>query len=206
MLSRRTKFFALAALLTAALVPGAAVSSSALAAAECLDVDPAQPTAAVEAAKVIVIGTVHEENGGGTVRIEPSAFLLGAASSDAIRPRPPSASAAACAPARLSEGQRILAFLPAADGVLQWPSAGGVFWLEGGQATSGGESPETLPEVELTQKIRSVTGQYAVPAASSDEGAGIDWGHTVIPLGAALAVIFVIGLALMRVWHRIDPS
>lgn len=99
-----------------------------------------------------------------------------------------------------------MAFLTSADGVLQWPTAGRVFWLQDGRATGGGETSETLAEVDLTQKVRAVTGQFAVPAVSGDEGAGIDWGHTVIPLGIALAIIFVIGLVLMRVWHRIDPS
>ena len=152
--------------MTAALIPGAAVSSSAAAGSmDCLDVDPAQLATAVEASRVIVIGTVHEENGGGAVRIEPSAFLLGAASNEPIRPQSPNP-LPDCALARLSEGQRILAFLPAADGVLQWPSAGRVFWLDGGHATSAGASPKTITEIELTDKIKAITGQYAFPAAS----------------------------------------
>jgi hypothetical protein len=54
--------------------------------------------------------------------------------------------------------------------------------------------------------IRAITGQYAVPAGSKDEGAGIDWKSTVLPVGAALLAVFAIGLVLMRQWHKIDPS
>ena len=160
---------------------------------------------AVNASSVIVVGVVHEENGGGLARIDPEAFLLGAASNEPIRPKYPN-DLSDCALARLTEGQRILAFLGSTDGVLDWPSAGRVFWLSNGEATSGGESPTTVAEVAIVQKIRGLTGQYAVPAATKDDSAGIDWGNTVLPLGVVLLIIFGIGLVLMRVWHRIDPS
>jgi hypothetical protein len=68
------------------------------------------------------------------------------------------------------------------------------------------EGAEPRSEVEVVSSIRAITGQYAVPAATEAEGAGIDWGNTVLPLGLVLLVIFGIGLVLMRVWHRIDPS
>ncbi|MGE0598763.1 MAG: hypothetical protein AB7J35_02920 [Dehalococcoidia bacterium] len=191
--------------MTAALLAGAAVSSSASAATTCLDVDPDALVEAVEASNVIVAGVVHEEDGGGTVRIEPDVFLLGAASNEPIRPRYPDP-LPECALARLSEGQRVLAFLDSTDGVLNWPSAGRVFWLSNGEAVSGGGSPTTISEVALVQKVRGITGQYAVPASNKDDGAGIDWGNTVLPLGVVLLIIFGIGLVLMRVWHRIDPS
>jgi len=172
---------------------------------QCLDVDPAQITLAVESSRTIVIATVREENGGALVRLEPSAFLLGAASNEPIRPQYPQP-LPECALARLTEGQRILVFLGATDGVLDWPSAGQVFWLEDGKAIGGGSTGDSLAEIDLVQRIRQVTGQYAVPAATENESAGIDWSHTVIPLGVVLLIIFGIGLVLMRVWHRIDPS
>jgi len=43
-------------------------------------------------------------------------------------------------------------------------------------------------------------------AAIGEEGAAIDWIGTVLPVSAALLVVFAIGLLLMRTWHRIDPS
>jgi hypothetical protein len=76
--------------------------------------------------------------------------------------------------------------------------------LRDGRAQRGDQP--AVPEVQLVSEVREVTGQYIVIATSQDEGAGIDWGNTVVPLGVALAVIFGIGLVLMRVWHRIDPS
>lgn len=139
------------------------------------------------------------------MRIEPSVFLLGAASNEPIRPRYPNP-LPDCALPRLSEGQRVVAFLGATGGVLDWPSAGRVFWLTDGVATNGGGSPQTLAETDLIARIRALTGQYAVPAASEDDGAGIDWSHTIVPMGVVLLIVFGIGLVLMRVWHRIDPT
>lgn len=66
---------------------------------------------------------------------------------------------------------------------------------------------QTAPsELEVVQEIRALTGQYAVPAATQDDGAGIDWSHTIVPMGVVLLIVFGIGLVLMRVWHRIDPT
>jgi hypothetical protein len=54
--------------------------------------------------------------------------------------------------------------------------------------------------------VRGITEQYAVPAASAGDGAGIDWWKTVLPVGVATLALFGVGLYLMRIWHRIDPS
>ncbi len=51
-----------------------------------------------------------------------------------------------------------------------------------------------------------MTAQYGVTAVDKDEGAGINWSDTVLPLCVVLVVVFGIGLVMMRVWHRIDPS
>ena len=96
-----------------------------------------------------------------------------------------------------------MAFLRSANGQPQWPGAAQVFWLIDGRASGLGGN---VSESDLVQKVRAITGQYAVPAASQSEGAGIDWRNTVLPLSVALAFVFAIGLVLMRVWHRIDPS
>jgi hypothetical protein len=63
-----------------------------------------------------------------------------------------------------------------------------------------------LAEEELSERIRALTGQSSVPADPGDDGSTIDWTRTVLPLSVALGLVFVIGLAMMRVWHRIDPS
>jgi hypothetical protein len=86
----------------------------------------------------------------------------------------------------------------------EWPLTNQVYVLDQGRAHMEGDKDRT--EAEVVNAIRGVTGQYAVPAANDDEGAGIDWKSTVLPLGIALALIFAIGLVLMRLWHRIDPS
>ena len=196
---------ALAIALTAALTPGAAVfAQTPVAPASCLEVRLETLPQAILAVDLIVIGIVHRPDGGGPSRIEPQAYLKGAASASSIPlvPRTDTTSSS-CEMAKLDEGARILVFLHSANGQVELPGVNQVFWLKDGRATGPGGN---LPESELVAKVRAVTGQYAVPATSSSEGAGIDWGKTVLPLSAALGVVFVIGLALMRVWHRIDPS
>ena len=157
---------------------------------------------AVLAVEVVVIGIVRKANGG--TLIEPQVYLKGAASSTSIPlvPRPETRTSS-CEMAKLDEGQRVMAFLRSTGGQVELPGVNQVFWFSDGRATGPGGN---LPESELVAKVRAVTNQYAVPAASQSEGAGIDWGKTVLPLSAALGVVFVIGLVLMRVWHRIDPS
>ena len=78
------------------------------------------------------------------------------------------------------------------------------YLLRDPQTETGGKVPAS--ELDVVQKIRALTGQYAVPAASEDDGAGIDWSHTIVPMGVVLLIVFGIGLVLMRVWHRIDPT
>lgn len=147
----------------------------------------------------MVIGRVRTVNDNELV-LKPQVFLKGPVSSEELHM---SKENNLCPQAELKAGDRILVYIFVAARPL-WPFINQVYLLTDGHAIRAGEPQRT--EAEVVDVIRAVTGQYAVPAASSSEGAGIDWGHTVIPLGAALAVIFVIGLVLMRVWHRIDPS
>lgn len=204
MLRPRSSLLALAIGFAAAL-PGAAVfAQSPPAPSNCLEVRLAALPEAVLSTDVVVIGTVREDRAGGFARIEPEAYLKGAAANGAIRfvPRADQLSSS-CKLALLAEGTRLVAFLQSSDGQLEWPGAAQVFWLNEGRATgSGGDTSES----ELVEKVRAITHQYAVPATSKSEGAGIDWGQTVLPLSAALVILFGIGLVLMRVWHRIDPS
>jgi hypothetical protein len=192
--------------MAAALLPGAAVFASPLDTVECADIDPANLRAQIELTDLIVIGVARSEHGGGLVRIEPEAYLKGAARSEPIRPAYPVSQSAGCSLARFEDGSRVMAFLHVNGGTVAWPQSGEVFWLSDGMAASGGAQPEALPESDLVTRVRDVTGEYAVPATSEDEGQGIEWGSTVLPIAVALGVIFVIGLFLMRIWHRIDPS
>jgi hypothetical protein len=143
--------------------------------------------------------------------IEPEAFLKGPASSEPVTLAAPDtgvhatleAQGAECPRAKASQGDRVLVYILDAQAP-HYPYLNEAYVLKDGHARMEGSNE--LTEVQLVNEIRAITEQYAVPAATASEGAGIDWGSTVVPLGAALAVVFVIGLALMRVWHRIDPS
>lgn len=149
-------------------------------------------------AQVIVIGTV-ESRDGRTMTLRPEAFLKGPASSELMQFRGVEDT---CAPAPLRAGDRTLIYVFDAAAP-RYPYVNEAYLLRDGSAILG---EEQRTEGEVVAAIRGVTGQYAVPVSSRSEGAGIDWSHTVVPLGLALGVVFIIGLVLMRVWHRIDPS
>lgn len=168
------------------------------------------PAQLVPTSEVIVIGQVTRADADVLV-LEPEAFLKGPASSEPVTLRAPAdgvhatleAQGAECPRVRPELGSRLLVYIPDADAP-HFPYINEAYVLEDGHARM--EGVRELTEVEVVAAIREITGQYAVPAATQDEGAGIDWGNTVVPLGIALGIIFVIGLLLMRVWHRIDPS
>jgi len=156
----------------------------------------------VEFSEVILIGRVQLEDGGNTANVTPEAYLKGAASGEQVsltRIRD-----GECPNAEFPGDGRALMFLTSSSGVLLWPIEGRGLVLKDGDALDRGTV--VMRESELIARIRDITGQYAVPAASDDEGAGIDWLTTVLPVGAALAGIMIAGLILMRTWHRIDPS
>ena len=157
------------------------------------------PAQLVPEADLIVIGEVVSLDDSGAV-LRPEAFLKGPLAGEDIRLE---RDQSGCPFAPLELNQRALVFVYEADAPV-FPYTNGAYVLKDGHATM--EGSRELTEVEVLAAIRDITGQYAVPAASQDEGAGIDWESTVLPLGVALAIIFVIGLLLMRVWHRIDPS
>ncbi len=156
-------------------------------------------------AEVVVVARVEASEPERSVVLRPEVYLKGPAQSAVISlsfpdPRP------RCPLARFDPGARVLAVLDAAGGDLSWPGAGDVWLIAGGVATKPEPSPDERPEADLIRAVRSITGQYAVPAANGEEGASIDWVGTVLPVSAALLVVFAIGLLLMRTWHRIDPS
>ena len=138
------------------------------------------------------------------VSLKPEAFLKG----------PPSAATLVlvkglpvpCEARGPRAGQRILALLDGAAASPTWPSPERLFFFEGGQAISAIRGAPARGEADLVEQIRSQTNQFSRPAASDSDGAGIDWGSTVIPIAAACVGLMVVGLFLMRIWHRIDPS
>lgn len=192
----------LAFLFAAALIPVAAVVFPAQAAGSgCITVDPPNFGPAVTEADLIVVGTVVPGSQAGPVALRPEVFLKGAVRNGDL---PLTADTGGdCSPATLAVGDRVVALLGDGNGQLRWPGATQVWVLQGGQAKN--DSGDSRTEAELIGQIRSLTGQYAVPAEGSG-GVGITWKGTILPLGGALVVIFVLGLVLMRTWHRIDPT
>ncbi len=165
-------------------------------------------SANVRAAGVIVIGTVtgitdtaEDES---RVRVKPEAFLKGPPSASGIQmvwgfPGP-------CEGRGPRVGGRILLFLSQPDRRASWPEPEGVFFLEDGKAATAIRGvTEERTEQSLIDQIRAQTNQLSRPASGND-GAGIDWGSTIIPIGIACVGLMGVGLFLMRIWHRIDPS
>ncbi|MEX0784858.1 MAG: hypothetical protein WD557_19665 [Dehalococcoidia bacterium] len=190
--------------MTAALMPGAAVFASG-SSTNCVGYEPSLLEAEVESSGLVLVARA-EEVGALTARLRPEGFLKGPAQSRLIElQRGPGDGE--CPWARFSEGDRYLIFLRESDGGgFQWPIEARAFLLLDGTASLTAGQPFTTGEDELINEIRGFTEQYAVPAANESEGEGIEWGTTVLPIAVALGIVFVIGLFLMRIWHRIDPS
>jgi hypothetical protein len=208
---RAARLLALVALLAAALVPGA-VAFSRASAQSC----PAPPTddefaALVRQSPLIVVGTVRgtasTAEDAGYLDLEPEAYLKGNPSRASIRLTTGLPDVCQSPAIAITAGRRILVMARQAERGLAWPEPRSVYILESGRARSlnRGDSSD-IPEASLLARIRAITNQYSVPAASADEGAGIDWLTTVLPVGATVAALMVVGLILMRIWHRIDPS
>ena len=158
----------------------------------------------VRDASVIVIADVTSASAGNAT-LQPEAFLKGAATADPIILRNPDTANDCLAPDFVA-GERVLAIIaPGAAAAGRWPPAAGVYRLSDGQAINLGGLPQ-VTETELINEVRQQTNEYAVPAKTRAEGAAINLAKTVLPVGAALILIFGIGLYLMKIWHRIDPS
>lgn len=168
----------------------------------CREIDPASIDLAA-LPPLVLIGTAARQ--GEMLVIEPEGFLRGTASREpvALGPASPPGS---CAPASLEAGLRYLLFLDVDSSGAHWPAAGAAFLLRDGRATRVDGGLPAAPEADVVSRVRAVTGQYAVPAGEGQSGAGIDFRGTILPVGAILAAVFGIGLVLMRIWHRIDPS
>lgn len=165
-------------------------------------------TQAVQASSVIVIARVASVEPGKHAVLTPEALLKGSTSSSAINIAYPEREPEnGCRLATLDPGSRVLVFLAGNEGQVYWPSNQQVFLLTGGHAAQQADTGwHDVNEAGLTQLVRSITGQYYVPPANPGEGAGIDWRSTIVPVSVAIAALFGVGLVLMRIWHRIDPS
>jgi hypothetical protein len=196
--------------LAIALLPAAALAQTAdPAPGACLDFSSDAPPEVLRTASVVVVGTVDDVTPGERAVISPEFYLKGATAPDRlVLPHPDSMVNPDfdCEPANLVAGDRVLLVLGRDAGRVSWPGAQQLYILSNGQAEQAIEGGETLPEAELVESIRSETGQYSIPARTEDEGARLDWFGTVLPVGAAVVIVFGIGLVLMREWHRIDPS
>lgn len=199
-------------ILAAALLPGAAVFARPAATLEkCGGATDIMPTRMeVDASDLVVIGTIASVDGD-AARLAPEAFLKGPTSSTDIVIGGPVQ--AGCARVALHPGDRVLLSLTSEQGVIGWPLEGGVgsYRLEAGRAVSlntfNQQTVSNAPtEAAVVDHIRSITEQYAVPATSASEGATLDWVKVVLPTALVILAVFGIGLYLMKIWHRIDPT
>ena len=181
-------------------------AAPAAATSDCIGFEPGSRES-VAAVAVIVIGVVQDSPNAEQTIIQPEAYLKGSAERQAFTLRKSEVDAPAqqeCPPATLTPGSRVLLALYEEDGRLAWPDALHTFVLVGGSAVDSLSDATLMPEDELIAQIRSITGQYVVPAEG--EGTFSIQGSNIAILVVALLVVFGIGLALMRVWHRIDPT
>jgi hypothetical protein len=159
----------------------------------------------VESSDIVALGKVTSV-GPTEAAITPTAYLKGPAQAGDLVIRR-SSQPAECPLAGFAQGDQVLVMLSSGVDGFVWPDAEWAYHLSGGTATADdGAVRDVQAEDTLISQIRSLTNQYAVPAGSNSEGASIDWVTTVLPITGALVIVFGIGLYLMRIWHRIDPS
>ncbi len=199
-------------MLTAALIPGAAVfARPATMLEKCGGPTDVMPTRVeLQAASIVVIGTVTTVSGE-SADLKPEAFLKGPTSAAQLQIGGPVL--AGCDRISLHPGDRVLLTLSSNKGVLTWPLADGLgsYLLQNGRAVSlnifNKQTVANAPtEAAVVDHIRGITGQYAIPATSDSQGASLDWVKVVLPVALVTLAVFGIGLYLMKIWHRIDPS
>lgn len=164
-------------------------------------------------ASLIIVGTVTGSGSDpavtdrGWLDVTPEAFLKGNPSASPIRFETGFPDPCADPTVATNRGARLLLLAAGEGGRIAWPAPRSIYALAGGQAQSkdkGDRRP--IAEPDLVARIRAQTNQYSIPAVSKDDGSGIDWLRTVLPVGGAVVGLLLVGLLLMRVWHRIDPS
>lgn len=205
MLRLSPKPFLLAAIALAALLPGAALHAQdgedETPACYTFDLDDLRLSATE--ADIIVSAEIVSATGEVAV-LRPSFYLKGSASAEDIEVHKDTADE--CPLAAIPGEGRVIAVLREGDNGLAWPGPSQLFTLQDGSASHSASPPVTMLEAELIERIRDVTGQYAVPPTGDEDAASIEWLTTVVPLVVALFIVLGIGLYLMRIWHRIDPS
>ena len=164
----------------------------------------------LDAASIVVIGTVTTVDSE-SADLKPEAFLKGPTSAAQLVIGGPVI--IGCYRVALHSGDRVLLTLSSDKGVLGWPLADGVgsYLLQDGRAVSlntfNKQTAANAPtEAAVVDHIRGITGQYAIPATSNSQGASLDWLKVVLPVALVTLAIFGIGLYLMKIWHRIDPT
>ena len=210
MLRLPSSLLTLVVALTAALLPGAAVFAQTPTGGEavCLSVTSDAVTQAVQASSLVAVARVQEVEPGVRVLLKPEALLKGSFAGLTVEIAYPSREPTnGCKLATFVSGSRVFVFLAGREGHVYWPSDYQAFVLADGRAVQQADTGwKLVTEAGLISLVRGITGQYVVPVAGGEHGAGIDWRNTVLPLSAALLIVFGIGLVLMRVWHRIDPT
>ena len=149
------------------------------------------------------MGLLQAADGG--LQLTPEAFLKGPARPEPLVLATPDPQPE-CQLADLRPGQRALLILTTGNAAYAWPDSMNGYVLKDGHARLTGTDPDDHLESGLISDVRSVTNLYAVPATNASGAEGIDWMKTVVPVGAALLLVFGIGLLFMRTWHRIDPT
>ncbi|MFQ5381441.1 MAG: hypothetical protein ACE5EF_07450 [Dehalococcoidia bacterium] len=197
---RRAPVFAvvLALLASSALVPAANGQTTA---AECRPVTLDSLEESLATADIVVLGNTVRGSDDESLVLRPAVFFKSPAES-ADLPLLPGGDQP-CPPAALRSGQRLIVFGTTAPGGLLWPREDAVVLLVDGRALLPGAEPG-ISEQDFVSALRDETGQYAVPAPSRSPA--IDLQRVVLPVVLAMVALFAIGLVLMRIWHRIDPS
>lgn len=154
---------------------------------------------------LVVIAQVEEADAD-SATIHPEVYLKGAATGASVSLERPTDAPPGCTLATIASGTRVLLILKAEGGAYLWPAAEEAYTLIDGEATRGEPLSDSVPEDDLVDDIRSVTGQEAIAAEGDADGASIEWLGTVLPVTVALILVLGIGLVMMREWHRIDPS
>ncbi len=173
--------------------------------AGCQRFDLADVRLSIEGFDVIVVGALV--NRAGSAAIAPEVYLKGPATARTLVLAAGAGESGGCPLADLpAPGARVLAALQWGVGGFAPPVASALFLIEDGVARSSASPPAVLPEADLVARIRAVTGQIAVPAADPSQGVSLDWRRVVLPVAGSALAIFVVALALMRIWHRIDPT
>ena len=171
-------------------------------------------TARIRDADLVVLGDVIDavsEPGvdRDTLRLRPIAFFKGNPSAALINVQVRLPGPCLNPSVYFGPGARLLLIAQSVGGTVVFPEPERVYSIDkvlGVSLALNRGDTVIVQDVELFTRIRTITGQMSVAAESKEEGAGIEWWKTIVPVLVALAFIGGAGFFLMRIWHRIDPS